>query len=253
MELSPPAAPGTGSAHRATSRVALATRSRISSTVLAALVYGVNIAAIAAGISSGYRKGDLALRFQEKQSITFFSSNQLAMTALLGLVIYLLRRHVLGRQPASVWFWLLSAAGFFYLMLDESFQFHEGMDSRVLELVDPDAKNPRLDGLSTAFYGLVAFVVCWIFRAEVARFTGALVFFGMGGLFLAATSAANFGHAAPWRVVLEESCKLLGVASFLLAYVTAFLHSMAEVESRAAPSTADGSHAAPLGPMRDGS
>ena len=230
--LSQHEAPGPGSEHRPAPRVTAGRRPWISPTTLALLVYGVNLAAIAAGISSGYRKGNLALRFEEKQSITFFSSNQLAMTALLGMVIYLLRRRALGSQPASVWFWLVSAAAFFYLMLDESFQFHEGMDSRLLELVAPDAKNPRMDGLSTALYGLGALVVCWLFRTEITRSGRALVFFCIGGLFLAATSALNFGHAAPWRVVLEESCKLLGVASFFLAYVTAFLGSMAELESR---------------------
>jgi hypothetical protein len=203
-------------------------------TRLALLVYGVNLAAIVAGISSGYRKGNLALRFEEKQSITFFSASQLAMTALLGVVIYLLRRRALGGQPPSVNFWLVSAAAFFYLMLDESFQFHEGMDSLVLELVVPDAKNPRVDGLSTALYGLGALAVCWLFRTEVTRSAGALKFFCIGGMFLAATSALNFGHAPAWRVVLEESCKVLGVASFFLAYVTAFLGTLAEVESRVA-------------------
>jgi hypothetical protein len=204
----------------------------ISPATLAALVYAVNLAAIVAGVASGHRRGDLALRFEEKQSITFLSSNQLALTALLGWVVYLLRRRALAPQPGSVGFWLLSAAGFFYLMLDESFQFHEGMDSRVLELVDPDAKNPRLDGLSTAVYGLGALVVCWLFRAEITRFPAAFVFFCVGGAFLLATSALNFGDAAAWRVVLEESSKLLGVASFLLAHIVAFLGSLAEVEQR---------------------
>jgi hypothetical protein len=198
-------------------------------------VYAVNLAAIAAGISSGYRKGNLALRFEEKQSITFFSSNQLAMTALLGLVVYLLRRRTLGVEPRSVRFWLVSAAAFFWLMLDESFQFHEGMDSRILELVVPDAKNPRLDGLSTGLYGLGALGVCWLFRDEIMRFRQALPFFCAGGVFLAVTSAVNFGNAAPWRVVLEESAKLLGVASFLLAYVIAFRASLPDVEHRGRP------------------
>jgi hypothetical protein len=221
---------GPGREERRAPRSSFARPWAVSHTTLAVLVYGVNLAAIAAGISSGYRKGNLALRFEEKQSITFFSSNQLAMTALLAGVIYLLRRRALGWQPASVRFWLLSAAGFFYLMLDESFQFHEGLDSRVLEMVASDATNPRLDGLSTALYGLGALAVCWLFRAEITRFRQAFVFFCVGGVFLAATSALNFGHAPPWRVVLEESCKLLGVASFFLAHLAAFLGTLAEVQ-----------------------
>jgi hypothetical protein len=228
-----PASPE-GQARRAP-RVSSGARSWwISPATLAVFVYPVNLVAIAAGISSGYREGNLALRFEEKQSITFFSSNQLAMTALLGVVVYLLRRRALGAEPRSARFWLLSAAAFFYLMLDESFQFHEGMDSFVLELVVPDAKNPRVDGISTGLYGLGALVACWLFRDEITRFRQALPFLCAGGVFLAVTSAVNFGNAAPWRVVLEESSKLLGVASFFLAYVIAFLGSLAEVEGSAA-------------------
>jgi hypothetical protein len=202
-------------------------------TRIAAALYAVNVTAIVAGIMSGHRKGDVALRFQEKQSITYFSSNQLAMTALLSAAIFLLGRHVLGARDRSTIFWLLSSLAYFYLMLDESFQFHEGMDSRVVDLVAPGAKNPRLDGLSTAFYGLGALVVSWMFRIEILRFRQTLLFFCVGGFFLAATSALNFGDAAAWRVVAEESCKLLGVCSFFLGYLAAFLGTVSEVRERA--------------------
>jgi hypothetical protein len=197
--------------------------------------YAVNVIAIVAGIASGYRKGDLAMRFQEKQSITFFSSNQLAMTALLGAMIYLLRRRALGRQAGSALFWLLSSLAFFFLMLDESFQFHEGIDSRLFELFGTGGKNPRIDGLSTALYGLGAVAVCWLFRADILRFRQTFVFFSIGAAFLAATSALNFGDAPPWRVVAEEACKLLGVCSFLLGHLTAFLGTVSEVRDRITP------------------
>jgi hypothetical protein len=201
----------------------------ISPTWIAVVFYVVNVAAIVSGIASGHRKGDLAIRFQEKQSITFLSSNQLAMTACVAAAIYLMRRHVLGRRAG---FWLLSAFGFLFLMLDESFQFHEGIDSRLFELVGAGGKNPRIDGLSTALYGLGAFAVCWIFRADILRFRPTFGFFCTGAVFLAATSALNFGDAPAWQVVLEESCKLLGVCSFFLGFLSALLGTIAETQPR---------------------
>src|SRR5262245_23127940 len=113
-----------------------------SPKVLAVVFYVVNVVAIVASIVSGYRKGDVSMRFQEKQSITFLSANQLAMTAVFAAAVYLVRRHVSGSQSRSVLFWLLSSIGFLFLMLDEGFQFHEGMDSRVFEVFAVGEKNP---------------------------------------------------------------------------------------------------------------
>lgn len=201
-------------------------------TRLAVTLYTVNGIAIVAAIASGYRKGDIAMRFQERQTMTYFSSNQLAMTALLAAAIYLVRRHVLGRDVRSTAFWLLCSLGFFYLMLDESFQFHEGMDSRVIELVAPGAKNPRVDGLSTAVYGIGALAVCWFFREDVLRYRQTFLYFCVGGVFLALTSALNIGDAPPWRVVAEEACKVLGVCSFFLGFFAAFLGTLSEARGR---------------------
>ena len=208
----------------------------VSPTWIAVVVYVVNVAAIVSAIASGHRKGDLAVRFQEKQSITFLSANQLAMTAIVAVAIWLVRRHVMGRKGGPTLFWLLSAAGFLFLMLDEGFQFHEGIDSRLFEIVGAGGgKNPRIDGISTALYGVGAFAVCWFFRTEILRFLPTVGFFAVGGFFLAATSALNFGDAPAWQVVLEESCKLLGVCSFLLGFVAAFLGTVAEARDASQP------------------
>lgn len=221
----------------------------LSPKVLAAVLYAVNVVAIVASIASGHRKGDVAIRFQEKQSMTFLSSNQLAMTACLALAVYLLRRHVVDRRSRAL-FWLFSAAGFLFLMLDESFQFHEGIDSRLFEAVGAGEKNPRVDGLSTALYGLVALGVCWVFRADVLRFRPTFAFFCAGGVFLAATSALNFGDAPAWQVVLEESAKLLGVCSFLLGYLSALLGTVAEARDGLAPGVAPRAAAPAVEPAR---
>jgi hypothetical protein len=216
----------------ATTQVSSASRWPVSPKWIAAVVYVVNVAAIVSAVASGHRKGDLAIRFQEKQSITFLSANQLAMTAVVAAAIYLLRRHVLERRTGPTLFWLLSSAAFLFLMLDEGFQFHEGIDSRLFELAGAGDENPRIDGLSTALYGVGAFAVCWLFRTEILRFPATVRFFAVGGVFLAATSALNFGDAPAWQVVLEESCKLLGVCSFLLGFVAAALGTLAETRDR---------------------
>ena len=106
-------------------------------TKLALAFFLVNLVAISASAISGYRRGNVAYRFEEKQAITFFSSNQLGATSLLAWIIYLLRRRLIRIDQAhnrTGLFWVISALGFLYLMLDESFQFHEGMDTGLFRL-----------------------------------------------------------------------------------------------------------------------
>jgi hypothetical protein len=110
---------------------------KLSMKRLALVFFLVNLVAIGASIISGYRRGNVAFRFEEKQAITFFSSNQLAATSLLAWIIYLLKRKLITRDGAynrTALFWAISAFGFFYLMLDENFQIHEGMDTSLFRL-----------------------------------------------------------------------------------------------------------------------
>jgi len=203
---------------------------------LAIAFFVVNLIAIAGSTVSGYKRGNLAYRFEEKQAITYFSSNQLGATSLLAWIIYLVRKKLIANDRAghrNAQFWLICALGFFYLMLDESFQIHEGMDDTVFRFFGHH-ENPGLDGVSTALYGLAALAVCYYFRAEILRYRISLAYFCLGGVFLAATSALNIGEEGPLQIVIEESCKLLGVVSFLLAHFAAFIAALEEVRKTSA-------------------
>lgn len=207
-------------------------KSKILTKNLALVFFLVNLVAIGASTFSGYQLGNLASRFEERQAITFFSSNQLGATSVLAWIIYLLRKKLIANDRAynrRAQFWVISALGFFYLMLDESFQIHEGMDNNVFRLFG-HYENPRLDGVSTGLYGVAAAAVCYYYRAEVLRYRSAFAFFCLGGVFLVATSALDIGKEGPVHIVFEESCKLLGVASFLVAHFAAFFGTLEDIQ-----------------------
>ena len=84
---------------------------------LAIAFFLVNIIAIGASTFSGYKRDNLAYRFEEKQAITYFSSNQLGATSLLAWIIYLVRKKLIATGPAArrnVLFWMISALGVFF-------------------------------------------------------------------------------------------------------------------------------------------
>ena len=197
---------------------------------VAVIFYAVNLIAIVAAVMEGMSKGEPALRFQERQAITYLSSNQLAATALLGWIVFVLSDR-LGRADAprdrAHWFWAVSAVGFFYLMLDETFQIHEGMDSGVARLFGV-IEDPKIDGASTLAYGVAAAALCYWFRSEIFRYRQSVRLFVAGGVFLVITSLLNAGEATQPKIVLEESAKLLGVVSFFLGHLAAFAGVVSE-------------------------
>ena len=85
-------------------------------------------------IKNGMDKDDIMLRFREKQAVTMMSGLYLGVTAMTALSIYLIKRRS-GEARIKALFWLLSAAGFFYLCMDEYFMIHEGMDEAVWQFL----------------------------------------------------------------------------------------------------------------------
>ncbi|MQA91811.1 MAG: hypothetical protein GEU90_16575 [Gemmatimonas sp.] len=198
--------------------------------------FAVNIVAIVAAIISGYEMGALTHRFEERQAITFLSSNQLAATAIVAWIIFLLARSLRTTKPSrrQASFWAFSAFGFLYLMLDEAFQFHEGMDTTFFRLFGVET-DPMLDGAPTAIYGVLAAALCYYFRREITRYSATLSFFLLGGFFLAVTSFLNLGMATTVQIVVEECAKLLGVVSFLLGHLAALAGVIREAATDHAP------------------
>lgn len=187
---------------------------KFSMTKIALAFFLVNLVAIIASVIIGYHRGNVAYRFEEKQTMTYFSSNQLGATSLLAWIIYLLRRRLIENDRAhtrKALFWMISALGFLYLMLDESFQFHEGMDTGLFRLFGR-YENPMLDGVATGLYGIAAAAICYYYRAEILRYRSTLLFFCLGGIFLLGTSLLNLGQGGPVQIVVEESSKILGLS-----------------------------------------
>ena len=83
-----------------------------------------NVIVIAVSIKSGIGRRDIMLRFNERHAVTFLSALMLGLTSLTSFIIYII--HVkAGFKKSDYLFWLVSAAGFLYLCLDEYFMMHE--------------------------------------------------------------------------------------------------------------------------------
>lgn len=181
---------------------------------------------IASSVASGIGKGDMMLRFHEKETVTFFSALFLGLTAWTSLFIYFLKKKA-GLKSERYAFWLLSAIGFIFLCLDEYFMAHEGIDDWVGSWFMRSAPHLNLDNLVIAFYGLAAVGVCYYFRRAILSHPVMWPCLGFGVFCLAGTvvfHGLETRHIA--YEVTEESFKIVGVTSFLLAYFQVLLTSL---------------------------
>ena len=133
-----------------------------------AIVLILNCIVVFSCAKSGARKGDMMLRFHEREAVTFLSALMLGLISLISFVLYLLKKRLpvfdKGRR-----FWLLSAIGFFYFCMDEYFMAHEGMDEAFASLFGKDIKHLNLDNMVLAAFGLLALGVCLYFRKELLK------------------------------------------------------------------------------------
>lgn len=194
---------------------------KIMIIIVAVLV--INGIVIFASVKSGIHKGDMMLRFHERQAVTFLSALMLGATSLINLVMYKLKKKILP-VATSTRFWLLASIGFFYLCMDEYFMAHEGMDEMVGALFGHDIKHLNLDNLVIAFFGLIALAVCWRFRREFLQHRQILPFLGFGAIGLVGT--VIFHHFERVNIifeVIEESFKIVGVSFFFSGFLTVLI------------------------------
>ena len=82
------------------------------------IVLILNFIVVFSCVKSGLSKGDVILRFGERQTVTILSGVMLALISMISLILYLLKKRLAifdkGRR-----FWLFSAIGFFYFCMDE--------------------------------------------------------------------------------------------------------------------------------------
>jgi hypothetical protein len=199
------------------------------------IVVIVNYFAINYCVSSGAGLGDVSLLFQEHQPITFVSAFQLGLTALIALFIFILGRMLYKKEPGRlrlIKIWAISAAVFTFAVIDEYFMVHEGIDGGIATLFFGITENPHLDGVVLGLYGVGALFLFFSFREEIFRYKGALLLFLVGGVFFLVSIMLDIGSTEEFRIVMEESAKLIAVAFFLLGHVSILIEHLRKVDAR---------------------
>jgi len=199
-----------------------------------AVVFVLNLIVVFSCAKSGASKGDMMLRFHEREAVTFLSALMLGLISMMSLVLYLLKKRLpvfdKGRR-----FWLLSAIGFFYLCMDEYFMAHEGIDEAIASLFGKDIKHLNLDNLVLAAFGLIALWVCFSFRKELLKHKEIFPFLFLGGLGLVGTIIFHrFERVDIVLEVIEEGFKILGVSFFFAGFLvtlTSFIKRLSVSES----------------------
>lgn len=190
---------------------------------VAAIVLILNLIVIFFSAKSGLSKGDMMLRFRERQAVTFLSALLLGLISLISSVIYLLKKKI-QLPDKGFRFWLFASIGFFYLCMDEYFMAHEGMDEAVGALFGKDIKHLNLDGLTIGFFGLIAFGVCYYFRKEILRQKEILPFLFLGAFGLLGTVVFHMLERINIVYeVIEEGFKILGVSFFFAGFLVTLL------------------------------
>src|SRR5262245_15324298 len=139
---------------------------RRSNSILFVLIF--NALLLTGSICLGLHKGDMDRYFQEGETVTFFSALFLAMTSLTAFFCSSLHM----RLDKASWFnfWSISCAGFFYLMLDENFMIHEGMDRAILRSLGRPENAYNFDGWILGGMGCVGLILIWRNRKELMRY-----------------------------------------------------------------------------------
>ncbi len=186
------------------------------------IVILVNYFAINYCVFSGAAFDDVSFLFQERQAITFLSAFQLGLTALVALFIYILGRMIykkdLGRLKL-IRIWAISAAVFIFAVIDEYFMLHEGIDGDIATAFFGITKNPHLDGVVLSLYGVAAVFLFFRFKEEILRYKDALLLFLAGGIFFLVSIMFDIKSTEQFRIILEESAKLIAVAFFFLGHI----------------------------------
>ncbi len=206
------------------------TTARIVRIVCFAIVLSATVGAI---------KGNVVGSFGEGSPVTIASIFMLLATAVVNYRIFRIRAKSGFRLREAASVWLLIAAGFLFLAIDEAAQIHENLDRLMHYLLSmrETALTDRADDLIVAFYGLIGIGVLYVYRSELVRFRVMLPYLAAGfALFSVqvlldvATNRSEYVHwlgLSDWSAALvkqlsgiaEECIKLSAEAVFLLGFV----------------------------------
>lgn len=197
------------------------------------IVILLNYFAINYCIFSGFGFEDVSFLFQEHQPITFISALQLALTSFVALFIYILGRMIYKKDAGHlklIRIWAISAAVFAFAVIDEYFMLHEGIDGNIATAFFGITKNPHLDGLTLSLYGVVALFLFFRFKEEVLKYKEALLLFVIGGFFFLASITLDIKSTEQFRIILEESAKIIAVGFLFLGHVSILIEHLRKVD-----------------------
>lgn len=197
------------------------------------IVILLNYAAINYCVFSGPGFAEVSFLFQERQAITFISALELALTAFVALFIYILGRMVYAKNRKRLKLtriWAISAAVFAFAVIDEYFMLHEGIDGDIATAFFGITENPHLDGVILGLYAVAALFLLFRFKGEVLRYKDAFLLFLIGGFFFLVSIALDIKSTEQFRIILEESAKLIAIGFLFLGHVLILIETLGKVE-----------------------
>jgi len=194
-----------------------------------AVPMALNCLAILGAILAGLRQDPVSFYFREREIITFLSALQLGMASLVSFLVF--NMHHRRDDHRNQWFWLLCSLGFLWLMADEWFMIHEGIDDGLLAAfgLHPAGKHFLLDWLVIAAYGVGALYLCLRYHHEIRRTSRRFALICSAAAFYLGTTFSDALGGGAWHMIVEESLKLISVNLFLLFFLTAFFESLREL------------------------
>jgi hypothetical protein len=185
----------------------------------------------------------------EYNAVTWFASVQLLLVALVAYANHeaagVLQRLGLGDPSRRRWVWLVFAAGFVFLSLDERFEFHEYLRDEVLRPRDLFVV-PFLRKSDVAMYGYlgVGLLLGWLLLDELRARRVSLGLFA-GGVVVAAASVLidtldkSLTRQLPfpdfWTSAFEEVGELWAQLLFGLSFLVLLDDRLRRLGDRGAP------------------
>jgi len=197
------------------------------------LILLINICAVISCVHMGAATEDVSFLFQEREAITFLSGLQLGFISILSLLLYFLKSVSYKAMPdrkKSVQIWLFSFALFALATSDELFMMHEGIDGDISTFFFNLTNNPHLDGIVLSLYAVVGLFLFAKFRDEIFRHKTSIRLFLTGGLFFLMSIILDLKSVDKFRIVLEESAKIIAISFLLSGFVVIMSDHIAEID-----------------------
>lgn len=169
--------------------------------------------------------------FTEGTYFTWFSSMQLATTAVVALIIsYLVWvSDPSGFRLKNTMAWLSAGVFGFYLALTEWFSLHETVapySGKLLESVGINVKNWYWDLLIFSVYGFIGLVVWLLIRYDLNKFEPSKFYLSLGFIALSIGVILDTAGSHVFFVVWEDSFKILGFFFLLSSFIGILMHKI---------------------------